>query len=445
MLENKNLIIKKHSAMIQTSVGNLTLTQRKAINFLIYIVQKSGINNIYKTTISNIKSACNLASTENIAVKEQLKALTKTTIEFNYLDKDQKNIWEISTLLAGCRIFPSSGIIEFAFSPFLLDRILYPEMYAPLNLILISGLKCSYAVTLYEFLRDYLTSPSVPMLTIEDCKNLLGVNETKYKAFPDFKRNVLKPAEEEVNLKTDICCRYELIKEKGIRNKYSHIRFFVSKKTGNFTYERNKDIKKTEPYISMDLFENKVATDNKIAVQIPGEIISVIPDNQRTEVVKDLITRFLEKGNEFVISNVKYSLKKSKDNFPAYLKMALEKDYAEHDREVEKTKKAAEQEARKKKAELERNQKEKSNEAYEMMDLVKSLPEDIIEKLREKAIEEIKENSPKNSFALRETIILLKMGELYLKEHKMENYSNKDVDLKNGLHIRRFKAGVKTR
>jgi len=36
----KDIIAYKHSAMIQTNAKNLTLTQRKIINALIYVAQK---------------------------------------------------------------------------------------------------------------------------------------------------------------------------------------------------------------------------------------------------------------------------------------------------------------------------------------------------------------------------------------------------------------------
>lgn len=423
-MTNTKLMIKKHSAMIQTNVGNLTLTQRKAINFLIYVAQKTGNQKTYQTSLANIKQVCNLASTENIAVKEQLKALTKTTIEFNYLDKDKQNIWEITTLLAGCRIVANTGVVEFAFSPFLLEKILYPEMYAPLNIILISGLKCSYAVVLYEFLRDYLTAPSVPMMTIENFRNILGVSESEYKLFQNFKVKVLNPATEEVNLKTDISCRYELIKEKGVRNKYSHIRFFVSKKTGNITYEKNEDIKNNVADPNMDLFESVVVPFNQIAVKIPEDILSTVPDTQQTEAVKELITRFLEKGKDFIVSNVKYSLKKAKENFPAYLKQAFEKDYAQHQREVKE--KVINKESVKKHKEIEKEKdKQKS---LEVEALVEALPRKEYVKLWKEAEKELLKLHPNNPFFKRESVVIAKMVELYISRHDVKAYSGTDND-----------------
>ncbi len=425
MPDKKGLIIKKHSAMIQTSVGNLTLTQRKVINFLIYIVQKSGLRSTYQTTVTEIKQVCNIASTENIELKDQLKALTKTTIEFNYLDKDKKNVWEISALLAGCRVVPKTGIIEFAFSPFLLERILHPEMYAPLNVVLISGLKCTYSLILYEFLRDYVSAPSVPILTIEEFKNLLGIDETKYKFFPNFKRNVLVPATEEVNLKTDVFCRYELIKEAGIRNKYSHIHFFVTKKTGNLTYEKNQDIMPEQSDLSGDLFEQSDISGQSVN-QIPEEVLKEIPEKYRVKSLLDEIVKWLDEGkaSSYIRLNLKYAFKKAKENPLFYAINALKNNYAGFDVEVEEKK----SHEKKMSVQAVRINEDKRKQDERVLDIIRSLPSEQYEPLYEEAKRINAKENPGNPFFVRDSIVELKMAQLYMESHEKNSYQNKDGD-----------------
>lgn len=427
MSENNEIMIKKHSGIIQTHVGNMTLTQRKLINYLIYIAQQTGDQKFYKTTISDVKEVCNLTSTENISVKEQLKDLAKITIEFNYLDKDKYNVWGISALLASAIVTPNLGTVEFEFSNLLKGRILNPSMYAPLNIILVAGLKCSYSVILYEFLRDYLTAPSVPMLTIENFRNLLGVDKDKYKSFPDFRKKVLNPATEEVNLKTDICCRFELIKEAGVRNKYSHIRFFVSKKTGNLTYEKNEDIKNEGFDLSMDLFEESTRSVNKNIVQIPEEILSAVPDSQRTETVREFLIRFLEKGNEYIISNIKYTIKNAPEKFSAYLNKALVNDYACHDREVETKGKEA---ATKKRLQAEQEEKAKQtarNDNTKILKLIEHMEPDKLKELQNKFKEIVKTSGIKKEFLI-ESVKDSLMIEAYKALNIADGYNVKDQD-----------------
>lgn len=427
MSENNEIMIKKHSGIIQTHVGNMTLTQRKLINYLIYIAQQTGDQKFYKTTISDVKEVCNLTSTENISVKEQLKDLAKITIEFNFLDKDKYNAWGISTLLASAVVTPNLGTVEFEFSNLLKGRILNPSMYAPLNIILVAGLKCSYSVILYEFLRDYLTAPSIPMLTIENFRNLLGVDKDKYKSFPDFRKKVLNPATEEVNLKTDICCRFELIKEAGVRNKYSHIRFFISKKTGNLTYEKNEDVKKEDLDLSMDLFEESTVAINKNIVQIPEDILLAVPDSQKTEAIKGLLIRFLEKGNEYIISNIKYTIKNAPEKFSAYLNKALVNDYACHDREFETKGKEA---AIKKRRQAEQEEKAKQtsrNDNTKILKIIEHMEPDKLKELQNKFKEIVKTSGIKKEFLI-ESVKDSLMIEAYKALNIADGYNAKDQD-----------------
>lgn len=419
MSENK-LVIRKHSAMIQINVKELTLTQRKIINCLICIAQKTGKQESYTTTISNLKEMCKIGKTDNLDLKQQLKKLKRIDIEFNYLNKDKKDVWELVSLLSQVKIVPNEGEVSFAFPPSLMDKIIKPRIYAPIDLILISGLKSTYAIILYEFLRDYLTAAAVPTISIDEIRDLLGIKENEYKLFQNLKAKALDVAILEINKKTDINCHYELIKERG--NKNSHIQLFVTKKASNITYESNENID-----CSMDLFENVAVQVNKPVVQIPEDIMSAVPDSQRTEALKDLLSRFLEKGNEYVISNIKYSLKHFTENFSGYLKVALENDYARNDREIKAKSKEA---AVKKSRQIEQNEKAKwatYNDHAEILKKIESLAPDKLEPLHKKCDEIVMKSGIKPEF-LTDTVKESLMIEAYRALHVVNAYSAPDQD-----------------
>lgn len=425
MPEKNEITIKKHSSMIQTRVGSLTLTQRKLINFLIYVAQKAGDQKFYKTTISDVKNICNLPSTENISVKEQLKDLAKITIEFNYLDKDKHNVWGVSALLASAIVVPNRGTVEFEFSNLLKNKILNPSMYAPLNIILIAGLKCSYAVVLYEFLRDYLTAPSIPVLTIEEFRDLMGIGTNKYRAFPDFKKNVLIPAFEEVNLKTDISCRYELVKETGVRNKYSHIHFFVTKKTGNLTYEKKPELQMETPDLNGDLFEQS-GTSGQSDSQIPEEVLKEIPEKYRVKSLLDEIVKKLAEGKaeSYIKLNLRYTFKKAKENPLFYAINALKNNYAGFDIEIEE-KKTREKKATVQALQINNDQKKQDELALE---IIRSLPPERYEPLYEEAKRINAKENPGNPFFICDSMVELRMVQLYMESHEKNGYQNKDGD-----------------
>jgi len=416
MGNDKKMMIKKHSAMIQISVKELTLIQRKLINSLIHVAQKVGVATMYKTQLSVLKECCNITSMGNEQIKEQLKDLKEINFVFNYLNKDKTEVWKTFDLLSEVAIYPNTGIVEFAFPPTMMEKVINPQMYAPIDIFLVAGLKCSYSIVIYEFLRDYLTAPVVPKLSIEDLRNLLGIKNHEYKFFPNFKRKVLDTCIKEINEKSDIICHYELIKE--YRNRYSHIQFLVSKK-------QELSLLKNFEENTLNLFEDNQNEENII---IPQEIIAVIPENQRTKVITEQLIKYLDKGNEYIISNIKYSLEKAKDNFPAYLRQALEKDYASHEREVETNIKIKKEKVIKNKVEAQTKTTKEREKMEKMLALTKQLPEVEREKLKARAINIIKLESPGNEFALSELLVGLKMANLYMNDHEIEKYSSSDQD-----------------
>jgi len=395
-LNTKSLLIKKHSAIIQCSVKELTLMQRKMINGLIFIAQKNPESEIFETNAEYLKKICGFNLESNSYMQE----------------KDKTIIWSIYDLLSEITFEFGSGKIKFAFPPTLRKNILNPVMYAPLNIILIAGLKCSYAIVLYEFLRDYLTAHSVPTMTIEDFRNILGISKNEYKLFQNFKVKVLNPATEEVNLKTDINCRYELIKETGVRNKYSHIRFFVNKKTGNLTYEKNQKTNSEPIDINGDLFE-KLEKNNQ-PPGIPEEILKEIPGKYRVKSLMDEVVKSLGegKGLSYIGLNLRYAFKKAKENPLFYAVNALKNNYAGFNIEVEE-KKTEEKKA--KEVMMQSKEKEKKNEDI-ALDLIRSLQPEKYKALYDEAKELITKENPDNPFFMRDSIIEIRMAKIYLEK-----------------------------
>jgi len=423
-LNTKSLLIKKHSAIIQCSVKELTLMQRKMINGLIFIAQKNPESEIFETNAEYLKKICGFNLESNSYMQEQLKKIKDISFEFNYLEKDKTVVWSTYDLLSEITFEFGSGKIKFAFPPTLRKNILNPAMYAPLNIILIAGLKCSYAIVLYEFLRDYLTAHSVPIMTIEDFRNILGISKNEYKLFQNFKVKVLNPATEEVNLKTDINCRYELLKETGIRNKYSHIRFFVNKKTGNLTYEKNRETNPEPLDINGDLFE-KLEKDHQ-PPRIPEEILKEIPEKYRVKSLMDEVVKILGegKGLSYIGLNLRYAFKKAKENPLFYAINALKNNYAGFDVEVEEKK------SHEKKVSVQavRINEDKRKQDERVLDIIRSLPPEQYEPLYEEAKRINAKENPGNPFFVRDSIVELKMAQLYMKSHEKNSYQNKDGD-----------------
>ena len=363
--------IKKPSAMIQTNVKELTLIQRKLINFIIYVAQKDGEQKDYKIDLCTIKESCKIKSTENVDIKEQFRSLRQIIIEFNCLDKDKNEVWQSVNIISAVEITRNTGKVVFEIPNMLKKKILNPELYAPLNIVLIAGLKSKYSIVLYELFRDYLYSPAFPELTIAQFKELLGVPSTRYNRFHNFKEKILDRAVNEINKATDIVCSYTLLKTKG--NKYSHIKFKIGKKI-NFKLPKKIETHKK----NLELFFD--------AKKIPSEILKLLPEKYQIESIYNLIQPYFDDLG-FLVSNIKYSNKHCKENYPAYLKLALKNDYAKTEREVKEKKQSIIQEKNNHIQEKQNKEKLLKQKAW---DYFNSLPEAKQFELKEKVKTKLK-------------------------------------------------------
>lgn len=303
-VNRKEIIIRKPSAMIQTNAKELTLHQRKIINYLIHAVQHSGDQKSYSIYLKDLKKACGISTKGNEELKANIKKLTETVIEFNVFEKDSE-IWEINVLLSGAKVEFKTGIVTFAFSPFIQERIIKPLIYSPLKLLTIASFKCSYSVVLYEFLRDYLTSPHIPYLTIHQLKTLLGVDDEKYPEFKYFKREILDKAIKEINTLSELNCSFTLVNDYG--KKYVGIKFKVKEKN---------DSKNTDEFSKVI---SNAENDDELLCSKISEILKIKIDR-----VFELLIRY---GKERIKEVYNYTKDRATTNPGGFFLKALEENY----------------------------------------------------------------------------------------------------------------------
>ena len=423
----KDITIRKHSSLIQTNIKELTLIQRKLINYLIYVVQKNGYKDLYETTIHDLKKMCNISITDTLYLKNQFRKLSEISIEFNYLNKDKQETWQKMTFLASVEIFLGTGKIEFEFSKKLIERIIKPKMYSALNIVLIAGLRSSYSVILYEFLRDYLSEipskHSIPFLTINQLKELMGININEYKLFQNFKVRVLDVAIKEINEKADISCNYKLIKMSGKGQKITGVQF----------YARKQEIKKQFNLTEGILTEYSSAIESKPNIiknefidKISEEIIAEIPEKYRISSLFEEINKKVKEGKaiDYIGLNLRYAFKKAKENPLYYAINALNKNYAGFDIEIE-AKKAKEKKAQS--VAMKDNESQKKREEI-ALDIVRSFPPEKYDALYEKAKELNAKEHPGNQFFIRDSMIEMRMAKIYMENSEINSYQNNDND-----------------
>ncbi|MCW5584386.1 MAG: replication initiation protein, partial [Gammaproteobacteria bacterium] len=122
---NANMVLKKHVGLIHCE-NKLTLIQRKICNILLFnALDKINDQDIFEIPIRKLCSLIGYNSNDSKQIKEAVKTLISTIMEWNLLE-DSKFLneedypedaitWNASALLAGVSI--KNGIIRYSYSP----------------------------------------------------------------------------------------------------------------------------------------------------------------------------------------------------------------------------------------------------------------------------------------------------------------------------------------
>jgi len=203
-VEKKLLNIHSGAILIENKVN---LLSRQAWFFLLYkAFPDLKTQDKFFVNLNELKEAIGYNSTNNKYLKQALKDLIGTPIEWNILHKD-KVVWEVNSLLAGCKIEDNSSICEFAFSPFLRERLANPEMYTKLDLLVSKKFKSKHTLAIYCLALDYLQVKinfGSKNLTLEELRKYLGLEETEYPEVRNINQEIIKKAEKEINENSDL-------------------------------------------------------------------------------------------------------------------------------------------------------------------------------------------------------------------------------------------------
>lgn len=213
MSNNEKLVngsVIKSSGAIQISSEKLSLLQRKCFNILLFNAWRDlHIKDIFRIKLSDLRYALDYHDLPNL--KDNLKQLMHTIVEFNCLGSRDKSEWqwEGMTLLAESAISSDGTTLRYGYAPTMRQKLQDPLVYARIDLAIQRNFRTKYALILYELACDhYIAATSkghTPFIELRDLRKLLGCAEDKsYDNFFEFNRYVLKKAVKEINEKSDL-------------------------------------------------------------------------------------------------------------------------------------------------------------------------------------------------------------------------------------------------
>lgn len=254
------MAIVKANKLIETSYK---LGSREQF-FILYLIAKISQEDTgfqkYQMHYSDVARILNFDGRRRIANKSDvfklMQNLNNNPIRFTDGDEDVQSVW-----ITELRSNRKTGVLTFTFPESLQNYLLqlrqHFTQYNIHNIVYLNG----HSTRMYEILKRYEFKKRVT-LTVEKLKFFLGISD-KYPDFYEFKRRVLKPAQEELLKYTDLSFTYEPVKKEG--KKVITLLFIINKNTP----EKQPDALKLLDEINPIKGKNEQITNSEVTERRP--------------------------------------------------------------------------------------------------------------------------------------------------------------------------------
>ena len=321
-------IVKKDVSAIHVG-AKLSLIQRKLSNaLLLHAYEHLVTEKSHEIDISLLCSVIGFEGRNYAHLKDSLRGLVTTPIEWDVFDEKGETSWGVSTLLAEAKI--EKGKCKYEYSSSLAEKLYNPEVYSRINMAVQRKFTSTHALALYENCNRFINTKSTGFWTLDQFRKLMGLQGEEY--YTDFKRlnsRIIKPAVKEVNASSNILLEPEF-KKNG--RKVSHVKFHVHH----------------NPQLALlEIEENDEINSSKVYKRLVKMGVSKVLSRQW----------IIEFGEEYLEDKLDYTSQQKhagriKSSPSGFLKKAVEEDYKTEIR-AEKDAKKFVQEAQSKRAKIE--------------------------------------------------------------------------------------------
>ncbi len=243
MKEPKKAVeLKKHVAVIHSG-NKLSLLQRKIANALLFnAYQDLMVKEEHEIHIATLCQLIGYDSKDYKTIKQSLVKLLSTVLEWNLVDGDRvdaEGVWSASSIIADASI--KGPICTYSYSNKMRKLLHRPAIYGRLDMMVQAKFQSSYGLALYENCNRFQDIGQSPWFDLDKFRKLMGVDDSKYKVFRDFKSRVLDKAVEEVNAYSSITVEPQL---RRANQKVIAIQFLIKKANTQkvITDEKSKSV-----------------------------------------------------------------------------------------------------------------------------------------------------------------------------------------------------------
>jgi plasmid replication initiation protein len=252
--------------------------------------------------------------------KKITKSLLSRVLEINECGRLLQTHW-----VSSADYIDGTGIVNLSFDPLLKPYLLQLKgNFTSCKLGMLLSFKSQYTMRMYTFLKQYERLKERE-IELSEMREIFGLRKDLHTEYSDFKRNVLKPVQNELNEKADLYFEFDEVKYGRC---VGAIRFFIFTK------------KLTEPVIG-EVFEQKTLSILSSSLgenveHLSNQLLLLVPEQQRAKkTVRTALEAFEKKhGFEYVKRNILYSNAKAEKSYAGFLNNALKEDWG-HDWELD--------------------------------------------------------------------------------------------------------------
>lgn len=209
------------------------LITSKEVDEIIGEIKKYCKNNAIKDYLDfktvDFTALANSINTNSTMLKKDIKNAAKTVLEFNYINKKNLDVEVVSNLLASVRFTHDKKNnmtwLVYQIPREILELLLIPEVYVPLEGMVVHELTGTYTIRMYGLLKDHLKRGEVE-LNKEEMFNFFSLPKS-YSNKTNLVKKFLTPTLEEVEKTSGIYTKYEFIP----KNRYTRIKFYPEMKS----------------------------------------------------------------------------------------------------------------------------------------------------------------------------------------------------------------------
>ena len=196
-------VLKKNVSTIHIN-ARLTLTQRKLVNALLYNAYEGLLSeDTHSIPVSLLSEMIGFDSRNQAHLRQAIRGLTETSVEWDILEDDGTSVWEVSSLLSSARIH--AGVCTYRYDKGLAEKLKHPDIYSKINLSVIRELRSSHALVLYENCYRYVDIGHTAWWDLDVFRKLMSVDRlASYQEYKILKRDLITPSMREINKLSNI-------------------------------------------------------------------------------------------------------------------------------------------------------------------------------------------------------------------------------------------------